>query len=65
MESLVCEDEVFVVDAESYQEPVNLDVNRVMWTDDSVRVMIRAAEFWMICSLLMSLAGSQVRRALQ
>jgi hypothetical protein len=29
----------------------------VMWSDDLVRVMIRAAEFWMICSLLISLVG--------
>ena len=29
-----------------------------MWSDDLVRVIIRAAEFWMICSLLMSSAGS-------
>ena len=32
-----------------------------MWSDDLV--MIRAAEFWMICSWLKSFVGSPVRRA--
>ena len=36
-----------------------------MWSDDLVQVIIQAAEFWMICSLLMSVVGSPVRRALQ
>lgn len=35
----------------------------VMWSNDLVQVMIRTAEFWMICSLLLSLQGSPERRA--
>lgn len=33
-----------------------------MWSDDLVWVLIPAAEFWMICSLLMCLVETSVRR---
>ena len=35
------------------------------WKDDLVRVMIRAAEFCIICSLLSDLVGRPDRRELQ